>query len=552
MAEKKEKQYVIDNPQLMEEWNSEKNIDISPSEVTLGKGKKIWWKCSKGHEWMAVVASRNAGSGCPYCTGRKVLEGYNDLQTVNPLLAEEWNYEKNIGLTPKNVMPNSDKKAWWKCRKGHEWKATIGSRNAGCGCPYCAGQKVLEGYNDLQTKNPLLSKSWDYKKNGKLMPTDVMPNSHKIVWWKCNEGHGWQDSIAHRNSGRSCPYCTGKRIIKGENDLQTINPRLASEWNYVRNGNSKPEDFMPNSNKKVWWVCSKGHEWQASIAHRNNGRGCPLCKAEQKTSFPEFAIVYYLRKYGIDAIHTYRGNGYELDVYIPSMKIAIEYDGFIWHQNSTKRDLTKNRLCVNDGIKLFRIREGLKPLNEGSVDYIVDRYQEDLETVLKRALSEITRIDIDLDLRRDTIDIENMREYAEKDKSVLFANPELAKEWNFEKNRKLKPEQMLPNSNKRVWWRCGKGHEWQASINHRNRGRGCPYCSGNKVLEGYNDLRTVNPLLAEEWNQEKNRELKPENFKANSGKKVWWKCRNEHEWQARIADRNRGGSRCPYCAGKMR
>ena len=66
MAEKKEKQYVSDNAQLMEEWNWEKNADISPSQLTIGSGQKVWWKCSKGHEWQAVINSRNNGTGCPY------------------------------------------------------------------------------------------------------------------------------------------------------------------------------------------------------------------------------------------------------------------------------------------------------------------------------------------------------------------------------------------------------------------------------------------------------------------------------------------------------
>jgi hypothetical protein len=103
--------------------------------------KKVWWKCSKGHEWQAIIKDRNSGKGCPYCSGKKVLKGYNDLQSVNPILAKEWNYDKNDGLTPADVTPNSGKKVWWKCSKGHEWQATIYHRNNGRGCPVCAREK---------------------------------------------------------------------------------------------------------------------------------------------------------------------------------------------------------------------------------------------------------------------------------------------------------------------------------------------------------------------------------------------------------------------------
>lgn len=105
--------------------------------------KKMWWKCNKGHEWQATIASRNKGSGCPYCAGKKVLKGYNDLQTVNPTLASEQNYGKNGNLVPDKLTANSSKKVWWKCEKGHEWEAQVYNRNNGRGCPYCAGRKKL-------------------------------------------------------------------------------------------------------------------------------------------------------------------------------------------------------------------------------------------------------------------------------------------------------------------------------------------------------------------------------------------------------------------------
>ena len=138
MAEKKEKRYVSDNAQLMAEWHWEKNAGLTPADVMPGSNKKVWWKCSKGHEWKALVSGRTAGNGCPYCSGRYPIKGETDLQTVNPTLAKEWNYEKNTGLTPVDVTPGSKKKVWWKCSAGHEWQALVSSRNRGAGCPQCA------------------------------------------------------------------------------------------------------------------------------------------------------------------------------------------------------------------------------------------------------------------------------------------------------------------------------------------------------------------------------------------------------------------------------
>ena len=551
MAEKKENRYVSDNAQLMAEWNWEKNdvLGFSPYALMCGSNKKAWWKCSKGHEWQALINSRNKGSGCPYCTGKRVLKGENDLQTVNPDLANEWNYEKNNGLTPTNVMANSSKKVWWKCSERHEWQATIASRNSGSGCPYCSGNKVLKGENDLQTVNPNLAKEWNYEKNGDSKPENFTANSGQKVWWKCTKGHEWQATINNRDNGNGCPYCTGRKALKGDNDLKTVNPTLVQEWNYEKNGNLKPEQFTAKSGQKVWWKCNKGHEWQAEIRSRTNGSGCPVCNSEQNTSFPEYMLLYYLEKYGLETIHSYKGKGFELDIYIPSKRIAIEYDGYFWHKSKIKKDLEKNQKCKKYGIKLYRIREGLAPLNDSSIDFVVLKNHKDLSKKLEEVLNEIIGRNVDVELERDAIAIENLREHTEKEKSLLFSNPEVAEEWNYEKNGNLKPEHFTSNSGKKVWWRCVKGHEWQATIDSRNRGNGCPYCSGRCATKGKNDIQTVNPTLAKEWNYEKNNGLTPEDVMPNSSKKIWWKCSKGHEWLTTVANRSNGNG-CPYCAGQ--
>lgn len=545
-----EKKYLIDNPKLMAEWNYEKNMGIDPSKITLGSGKKVWWICSKGHEWQAMINNRSKGNGCPYCSGKIAMAGINDLKTINPMLAKEWNYIRNGDLKPENFTANSGIKVWWKCSKGHEWQAVIAGRNNGVGCPYCANKLIIKGYNDLATVNPALAKEWNYEKNAKLRPEKISVGSSKKVWWKCEKGHEWQASIANRSYGNNCPYCANKKAFQGYNDLATVNPILANEWHYEKNTSLTPFDVLPSSHYKVWWKCNKGHEWQAVIASRNAGVGCPICDTERKTSLSEYAIEYYLKKYGLDVIHSYRELGYELDIYIPSAKIAIEYDGGFWHKNKAEKDLEKNAKCKKDGIKLYRIREGLPSLNDSSIDFVINNYYKDLQVAIEKVLSEIINKDLDINLKRDSIEIENLREYREKENSLLVSNPKIAKEWNYEKNGKLRPESFTANSSKKVWWICSKGHEWQATISHRNnRGDGCPYCSGQKAIKGINDLATLMPNVVNLWNYEKNAPSKPENFTVHSGKKVWWICDKGHEWQALISDIT-NGNRCPYCSGR--
>jgi len=199
----------IYNPSLAKEWHPTKNGSLTPRDVREGSGKKVWWLCTNGHEWPAIVFKRSHGNGCPYCAGQKVNDE-NCLQTVNPALAKEWHPTKNGSLTPRDVTAGSSKKVWWLCAKGHEWPAIVSDRSNGNGCPYCAGRKVNDE-NCLQTTNPTLAKEWHPTKNGSLTPRDVMAGSNKKVWWLCTNGHEWPALVSNRSKGRGCPYCYRQR-----------------------------------------------------------------------------------------------------------------------------------------------------------------------------------------------------------------------------------------------------------------------------------------------------------------------------------------------------
>ena len=227
------------------------------------------WKCSNGHVFKSSIHNRRRGDGCSVCSGRIVTVGKNDLLTTHPKLASEL-----VELDPTSVSAGSGFKALWKCEFGHEWKTAIANRSSsGTACPVCSGQKLLTGYNDLQTKFPSLAKEadgWD--------PTLVLAGSHIKRSWKCQFGHVWQTTIdhrAHKHSG--CPYCSGRVAIPGENDLATIYPEIALQavgWD--------PSLELPNSGKRVKWKCKFKHEWLALISARVGSKyeGCPYCSGK--------------------------------------------------------------------------------------------------------------------------------------------------------------------------------------------------------------------------------------------------------------------------------
>lgn len=262
-------------PQIAKEWCRAMNGDLTPEMVTRHTHKIVWWQCDKGHIWDMSVSHRSVGYGCPICSGKRVLAGYNDLLTLNPLLASEWDYDENE-LLPSQVTVSSSKHVFWKCSKGHSWKAKISLRNiGGTGCPVCDGKIVQAGFNDLLTHNPKLANEWDITKN-KQLPSQVTPYSTKKVWWLCENGHSWLAAISGRSAGNGCPVCSGRKVLIGYNDLKTVNPALADEWDYEKN-DLLPTQVTAHSSQKVWWKCKMGHSWYVNPDNRSRGYDCPVC-----------------------------------------------------------------------------------------------------------------------------------------------------------------------------------------------------------------------------------------------------------------------------------
>ena len=221
--------------------------------------------------------------------GRQPIRpGVNDFAITHPDLAKQWHPTKNGELTPKDVTAGSNRKVWWRCDKGHEWEATVAQRACtGSKCPYCVNRKIVSGENDLATTHPWLVVEWHPDKNGTLTPADVVAGSSRKVWWrhwceKTESWHEWEATVSQRAKGAGCPYCSGRLILPGFNDLSTTRPDLAEQWHPTKNGDLTPVDVMAGSNRKVWWRCDKGHEWRAPVVRRSSGSRCPECLRTEK------------------------------------------------------------------------------------------------------------------------------------------------------------------------------------------------------------------------------------------------------------------------------
>ena len=272
-------------PKVAKEWHPTKNGTLTPKEIRPKSNKKYWWKCAKcGHDWQATAQSRiHLHSGCPACSGRVPRTGINDLFVVCPHLKQEWDFEKNKYLDPSRLSKGSNTKAWWKCKLGHSYEMTIKRKSAGAGCPYCTSHRVLTGFNNFKTAFPELAKEWDTERNVGKSPDKCMVHSSQKVSWICPKGHHYEMTVNHRATGGNCPICSNHKLLVGFNDLSTLYPDLAKEWDYEKNGNLRPTDIIPKIKKKVWWKCSKcNHSWQTSVIDRVYGTKCPKCSPKRR------------------------------------------------------------------------------------------------------------------------------------------------------------------------------------------------------------------------------------------------------------------------------
>lgn len=164
------------------------------------------WRCKNGHSFSASPANRSKGTDCPYCKGKLPVVGVNDLATICPSVAAEWDIVGNKGLLPEHFLPNSHEEVCWRCNEGHEWAQKIYERTNGSQCPYCKRRKPIVGEDDLLTKAHHLASYWSYSKN-KKKPEEYFSDSSATVWWECDEGHSFRFPIYEMAIRWRCPNC---------------------------------------------------------------------------------------------------------------------------------------------------------------------------------------------------------------------------------------------------------------------------------------------------------------------------------------------------------
>ena len=283
-----------------------------------------------------------------------------------------------------------------------------------------------------------------------------------------------------------------RAVIPGVNDLATTHPEVAALWDEELNEGLTPNRVRAGSNKKVWWRCEKNHTWQAIVNTRANLKsGCPYCA--RREAIPG-----------------------ENDIATCYPEVVALWD------EERNGELTPNQLLPSSNKKVWwKCDKG--HAWQATVFAVVVNGNRCPYCARKKAIP------------------------GETDLATRY--PEVAALWDEDLNEGLKPHQVLPASSKKVWWKCEKGHVWQAAVYSLTRiGSRCPCCAGKKVIPGETDLATRYPDVAKWWDTEKN-DIDPTQVMPTTKKKYWWRGECGHSWQARVSCRTSMNSGCPYCSG---
>jgi hypothetical protein len=458
------------------------------------------------------------------------------LSKTHPKLAKE-----AYGWDPASITFGMNMKLTWKCKNGHLWEASPNtrSRETGIGCPYCSGRLPIIGINDLKTTHPKIAKKangWDPKK--------FSAGSGKRASWKCKNGHEWIGFI-YAEVGRNvdCSFCSGKKFVKGSNDLKTSHPKIASEafgWD--------PTTLRASSNKKVSWKCKKGHIWKAQISNRTNRNdGCPICSNrvlkigfnDLKTTHPKLAK---------------QASGWNPEEFMAGQIVKMKWicgNGHSWEAAIANRTKSKTGCPICSGKK---VKGGYNDLASKFPKIASQEHGWNPETYTTGSGAKLPWICGEGHIWTESIS--NRTRHNRTHYGCPFCSnhqvlpgfndlttkyPAIAKEafgWN--------PNLYTPGSNKKFKWKCSLGHEYQSSIASRvYKKSGCPICTNLKVLPGFNDLQTKFPEIAAQaygWD--------PTLVVPGTEKIKSWICSFGHIWRAMVYERTSKGFGCRICSGR--
>ena len=410
--------------------------------------------------------------------------------------------------------------------------------------------KLTKDWN-LQVRFPNLAKEWHPIKNKELVPKDVTPGSHKKVWWVCGEGHEWESDIHTRSKDKSphgCPFCSRHRLTF-DNSLSAKFPEIAPKWHPIKNGGLTPRDVAAYSKNKIWWVCTKGHEWSAGISNMVKHSECPYCN-NNKVGRDNNLLVLYPKV--AERWHPTKNGNLGPNQVVPGSKKKVWWVCKHGHERLARISSTilREDICP----KCHRQYSRLEVRIYSELDYMFGAIWHDKSF----------GCEVDVFLPKYNIAIEVDGGYWHKDIERDVDKNRILRNRNIELIRVR--EEPLPLVGKyNIGHGIKEGHLDIVKRVVRLLSNITGISSKDYLLRdsfinqaGYEDaiseyhfpiksFAVARPDLVDEWHPTKNGKMRPENVSYGSGVKMWWLCKEGHEWESTPTNMCKSKTRCPVC-----
>ena len=508
------------------------NPYVIPEEDYINSHTKLLCHCTKcGHSWRTIPTNLLRGSGCPNCSNK------NRMLTNEAFLTRAKEIAPSIEILED--YKGSMKKILCRCSTcSYEWETTPNSILRGKGCPRCASNQLSDG--DFREKLNVINPDIE-----PLEPYNSIKTKLLCRCKKCN--YQWSVTPEHLLRGRGCPKCNVHPLSNEEfiDRLHQINPYI------------EPLETYTKWNVKILCRCKNcNNEWHVRPNDLFHGRGCPVCSHSQTSVVEQLLYFSFTLVLGESNVlnRDIETIGKELDIYIPNLKLAIEFGAWYWHDDRISIDSEKERLCSSIGINLITIYEAcpnslfIKEMNNAICssedmssenDYhtakqviheIFDSYNLDY-FIVKNSWNEIIRKAQERALKRNT--------------SQLIQEMSLI-------NKQIEIIGQYTGSRSPLLVRCMVcGHQWEASPTNLLRGKGCPKCASRK--NGIKHRISNDEFLArfKEKNPKSNNIELMEPYKTRTDK-IACRCKVcGYTWSA-APNSLLAGSGCPKCGGRLK
>jgi len=305
--------------------------------------------CPDHGEFQQTVANHMKGQKCPGCVGR--------LRVTNEMIDERL---EGRGITRLGDIENTKVPILWRCEGcSHEWMANFNNVQTGHGCPACAAVAVTESrrFSGAQWLERFLEAHGDRYDYGDIS----VENRRGKVKITCSEHGEFQQAVEEHAAGSGCPECAISRNADSrrhtpEQWLEKFREVHGDRYEYDLSG-------LSGNRSKITIKCPEHGEFEQTAFDHHQGCGCSACKCN-RSSAQEDALADLVAEliHPDEIVRNDRGvlGGKELDIYIPSRGIAIEYCGVYWHSEKFKgRNEHRDKMlaCEALGIRLITIFE---------------------------------------------------------------------------------------------------------------------------------------------------------------------------------------------------